>query len=43
MKADLDSVKNHFAKVFESPFLASSEKLEKAQLSGYELDNFTSF
>ena len=43
MKANLDFVKDHFAKVFESPFLASSEMLEKAQISCNELDNFTSF
>ena len=43
MKADLYSVKNNFAKVFESRFLASSEMQEKAQKSCNNLDNFTSF
>lgn len=43
VKASLDSVKDHFAKVFEAPFKASPEMTRKAETSCKELDDFTDF
>jgi hypothetical protein len=43
VKANIDSVKDHFAKVFEAPFEASHELQRKAEASCKELADFTDF